>query len=114
MFEWKRKQLEDEQIKFFGGERKKFVSCYVRKEKPRIRIKNKESVKFDLNPGYSVNSAAQLAYIQQRALASMGAMNQINLANLAAQGQAQRVCGGASGGLISQGAKGVLGGLGWS
>ena len=41
MFEWKRKELEVEQVKFFGGTVKKFISCYAKQVKPRIKIKLK-------------------------------------------------------------------------
>lgn len=39
MFEWYKKQRLNEQVKFFGGDQKRFISCYAKYIKPRIKIK---------------------------------------------------------------------------
>ena len=70
MFDWYKKKRLDDQVKFFGGERVRFVSVYARKVKPRIRIKNKKITSFDLSPRHSINSAAQAAHLQQQSLYS--------------------------------------------
>jgi len=100
MFEWKRKELEVLQVKFFGGTIKKFISCYAKRAKPRIKIKLPDRFIINLNAG----SAAQSAYIQRHALGI-----ESNLA--AAQGMA---CGfgGLGGAGIYTGLSGGFGGAG--
>jgi len=79
MFEWKRKQLEIEQVKFFKGTMKKFISCYAKQVKPRIKIKLEPILRFDFNPRYAIGSAAQSIHMQQQA----NAQAQMALANAA-------------------------------
>ena len=84
MFEWKRKELEVEQVKFFGGTIKGFVSCYAKKSKPRIKIKLPDRIIINLNPRYDISSAAQSACMQQQALSNYMANKQAVLgANIA-------------------------------
>jgi len=67
MFDWYKKERLEEQLKFFGGKRKGFVSCYSNefKIKPRIRLENKKIL--DLNPRYAIGSSHQLIAQQQAA-----------------------------------------------
>jgi len=86
MFEWYKKKRLAEQIKFFGGTQKKFVSCYAKQVKPRIRMNNKP--KPSINTRYGVG-AAQALFAQQQALggqlANLQAQNGALLSNLQAQ-----------------------------
>ena len=89
MFEWKRKQLENEQVKFFGGTQKKFISCYAKQVKPRIKIKLeliKDSALIDFNPRYALNSSQQMAHQQAIAMANPSSQGQANMINLQAYG----------------------------
>lgn len=104
MFEWKRKQLEDEQVKFFGGKVKGFVSCYAKKEKPRVKIKYKDTIKIDLNPLHNLAAAAQAR--QQGLFSAQLALHQRQLLN----GQAN--IRAAQGAPYIYGVTGLLGGLG--
>jgi len=90
MFEWKRKQLENEQVKFFGGTQKGFISCYAKQVKPRIKIKLKpiknnsvftEAYQFDLMVRASLGQAQQLSNLQHQC------GSQFLSGNLAAQQQ---------------------------
>jgi len=68
MFEWKRKQLENDQVKFFGGTHKKFISCYAKQVKPRIKIKLKpikDSIRINFNPRYAIGYSQKMANQQQ-------------------------------------------------
>ena len=106
MFEWKRKQLENEQVKFFGGTQKKFISCYAKQVKPRIRVKVKpikDIILMDFNPRYAIDSSQQMAHQQACAMANLQAQGQANLF-----GQAYGV--GGAGNLAT--AMGLCGGLG--
>ena len=38
-FNWKRKERLQEQLKFFGAKKTRFISCYAKK--PKVRVKNK-------------------------------------------------------------------------
>jgi len=110
MFEWKRKELEVDQVKFFGGTVKKFISCYANRAKPRIKIKLPDRIIINLNPRYGIGYAAQSAYMQQQALGISMANQQaalgVNLAGFAGSAS-QGQCGygflGSLGGLASQG-----------
>jgi len=76
MFEWKRKQLENEQVKFFGGTQKGFISCYAKQVKPRIKIKLKpikSSILVGLNPRYAIGSSQQMSHQQALAIANLQA-----------------------------------------
>ncbi len=115
MFEWYKKKRLNEQIKFFGGTQKKFISCYAKQVKPRIRVKsdNLERVRINLNPRYDIGSGAQALFAQQQAIgmANMQAQ-QSNLSynQMAGIGGLGQLAG--NGLLGSYGNHGLLGGLG--
>jgi len=118
MFEWYKKKRLNEQIKFFGGTQKKFISCYAKQVKPRIRVKsdNLERITINFNPRYDIRASAQALFAQQQAIgmtmANMQAQNGSALAGLQSYGLSGN--GGASClssyGLL--GAAGVQAGLG--
>ena len=107
MFEWYKKKRLNEQVKFFGGTQKKFISCYAKQVKPRIKIKleqTKDSAPSVFTDGYlqSIN------YQQQQALAlanlqAQGAGNLaqgIGLANNALAGGLGAACSSGFGGVV--------------
>jgi len=104
MFDWYVKKRLAEQIKFFGGKQKKFISVYAKQVKPRIRMKNKELVRFNLMTNYA-NSA--LAAQQQAVyMADQHARQGAQLANLQTASGVQllgmRNCGMGGNGALGQ------------
>lgn len=73
MFEWYKKQRLAEQVKFFGGKTKGFVSCYAKQVKPRIRVPsdNIDRVRISLNTGYGIGYSKQMTHQQPVAMANL-------------------------------------------
>jgi len=83
MFEWKKKDLLNKEVKFFGGTVKGFISCYAKQVKPRIKI--------NLKPESSISD--RLAWFGRGALGDIGssiaqqqAAHGAAMANIARQG----------------------------
>ena len=90
MFEWYKKKRLNEHVKFFGGTQKKFISCYAKQVKPRIRGKIKDSYRINLHPSpYVINPFLGLESSQAQSLANMQHQNGslFSAANIAAQQQ---------------------------
>lgn len=78
-WKWFKDKKLVEQIKFFGGTQKKFISVYAKQVKPRIKIKLKGLGK----------PASQLDYLQNNALLQQN----LAMQDLAARGQASSFLG---------------------
>jgi len=93
MFEWHKKERLNEQVKFFGGTQKKFISCYAKQVKPRIKVKLKSIKESNVyNVTYEQSMAdymAREALEQSRQLANLQAQagSQLAGSNYAAQQQ---------------------------
>jgi len=109
-FDWKRKSRLQEQLKFFGASKTRFLSCYAKKPKIKVKLKPKlehngtnqlKALEFGLfrqanqasalggafachNP-FGVSGPAGSAYLAAQAQAAMAGQSHI-AAQLAAQG----------------------------
>jgi hypothetical protein len=88
MFDWYKKKRLKEQVEFFGGTQKRFVSCYAKQVKPRIKIKLKKGT--NLLSG-NMNSLNNITLLQQANHVSLAnSMAEANI--LAAQQATARGC----------------------
>ena len=83
-FVWHKKEALQEQLKFFGAKKQKFISVYARK--PRVRVEVKSSTDDSCNTGN--NLAARYGCLQSQDIAAMqraqqsALCSQANTANL--------------------------------
>ncbi len=68
-FDWKRKSRLQEQLKFFGAKKTRFISCYAKK--PKIKVKLKPNIKIETD--LEVQTLSGLANLASQTSALGGA-----------------------------------------